>query len=1161
MFSSSVAGGSVCFRCQLRAVTRRAIPSVAAAQIRGPRRQYASEASNTDAPEDDLETILRNQRHDEARQRQQPSPSWAQNDQQEPEKTPKQPALERRTCPYCRKLFNNKQSMQRHKYGGFCPSKPTTDEPAAKEQGQDASGALPEAVAVDDGLGISVESLSVAALEGAALEGVALERETMKAAEGRPLVRRTFKGEPRDVEKPKENKKRFRRGSMKLEADATVLEVNTLGKPAEVIVLRDRGQWKRKPLPVLENREGTTQSTLAAEDLLPDEEAPRVEDYLEFINGLKPDHKTLSAREFKSLYNALLSGFTSLQLEYYVEWHRKGQPPFAKKEDETFDEDLVIDEDLALYEDLPLDEDIFIDKDLPLDVDPDIYEDYAVTEDIAGSEDATASDIFIDQDLPLDVDPDIYEDYVLNDEDYVVTEDIAGSEDVTANEIPAEIEEAMASEDATASDPPAETEEVVANENVAAEEDQLHLSSLFDKPVWYPWMVEQSHWSPEVAGAVEETEYPLRGYILKSMRPKQRLAVQLMRECWGVSAQELQDGNGHLDVRVRDLEFKLLTLGNQRWLHKISRIFLKEGKQMEIIRSQNLIRIVAPKVVAETCVNALNETLEKIKTKSFSLDQVPMQHLDDGILAELGKITNSVVEFGSSNDEIRVSWIHIRNDESDAQLEDLGDVIFRLLLTGHTSASTSNKLIVYPEITDKGKFIEDFSDKNRLSWINRRREWARLCLPLASGKPRTATAWPLSTEALKYKVEPSAEDLTLPSSTLKPKVDAFYNEFTFPRPLEGTPLAIPKPRKEQPEEQKSEDVQGLESTKPTSSGWMPFKVSTNAVFGHILHEHSPSLIKALSQPTTALVNWPRALSPLIPPIANMDLPGWVPYNNPIDATSTVLMRFVPYTEVTNTIKDTADTTTQAPQLELRLDASDRRILGARSLRAVSQTSISDILLPTEHVDVRSTQRLYAELPGRAIDSTEGMAPLVDFLRASRLEPGKGELVTPPRLCDLGLPGWLLRGGSSSGSSSGSDGQVVSAAAEHQQQGVNNNDHKGGLLPPTPGSTPSDEALVPTSYVFAGLEVHRTLQTTYDGWKLVYTSVEAGQGGGRRAELSLEAVPGYDKALRRAGGDVNTSHFLQSMYQLARGLKGRVQEGPDGEVRTSISWVDQEWSGV
>lgn len=565
---------------------------------------------------------------------------------------------------------------------------------------------------------------------------------------------------------------------------------------------------------------------------------------------------------------------------------------------------------------------------------------------------------------------------------------------------------------------------------------------------------------------------------------------------------------------------------------------------------------MAPKAIAETCVNALDETLQSIKTRSFPLHQVPMQNLDAGTLAELGSITNSVVQFDSSHQEvsnatddrlaqavtnpqlqIQVTWIDIRDGASQSdKVEDLADVIFRLLLTAHTSASTTKTLTVYPELEGRGRFLEDFSDKNKLSWIDRRREWARLCLPLTSGKSHTATAWPLTTDVLKYRIQPYAEDFILPTSTLKPKIDAFYKNFTFPRPIEGTPLGIPKPRVDQPEEPEEPElthVEGLELTKPTISGWLPFKVSTNAVFGHVLHQNSPSLVQALSQPTTALVDWPRALSPLIPPVANMSLPGWVPYDQTGTGQSTILLRFVPYTETAAGAREGAPHSPRPPHLELRLLASDTDDLEAHSLRAISQTSISDILLPAEHVDVRATQRLYAELPGAALHATPGMAPLADFLRDSRLEPSRGTLVTPPRVRGLGLPRWLAHGGR------------LLAAGE-------------GLPPATPGDDALENEAVPASYVFAGLEVHRELATTYDGWRLAYTSVEAGQGGGRRAELSLEAVPGHDGALRRRAGAVSATYFLRSMYQLARGLKGHVVEGPDGEeVRTSIAWVDQD----
>lgn len=75
----------------------------------------------------------------------------------------------------------------------------------------------------------------------------------------------------------------------------------------------------------------------------------------------------------------------------------------------------------------------------------------------------------------------------------------------------------------------------------------------------HSWIISQSQWVPEVKGAVAGVGYPLAGYILKSMPPKQRLVMQLMRECWGMSVQELNHGSGAVEVRIRDLEFKLLT--------------------------------------------------------------------------------------------------------------------------------------------------------------------------------------------------------------------------------------------------------------------------------------------------------------------------------------------------------------------------------------------------------------------------------------------------------------------------------------------------------------------------------------------------------------------------------------------------------------------------
>lgn len=74
-----------------------------------------------------------------------------------------------------------------------------------------------------------------------------------------------------------------------------------------------------------------------------------------------------------------------------------------------------------------------------------------------------------------------------------------------------------------------------------------------------PWIVSEIRWIPDVQGAVPDVDPSLQGYILKTMPVKQRRAMQVMRECWGMSVQELTHGLGTLEVKVRDLEFKLLT--------------------------------------------------------------------------------------------------------------------------------------------------------------------------------------------------------------------------------------------------------------------------------------------------------------------------------------------------------------------------------------------------------------------------------------------------------------------------------------------------------------------------------------------------------------------------------------------------------------------------
>lgn len=209
--------------------------------------------------------------------------------------------------------------------------------------------------------------------------------------------------------------KHYRKGAMRLVEDLPQLSVETLGQDAPVIVLREHGQWRRKPMKK-DKRE--VRGGLNIQDHVDQEEGLGLDFILENIDGLRPKHRILPARDFKDVFDILMKGFTAMHLENYIEQYRQR---------------------LAQGDETPF------------------------------------------------------------------------------------------------------------------------LGVIPDELMSRPWIVSQSRWIPEVQGAVEDVAHPLKGYILKTMPPKQRLAMQLMRECWGMSVQELLHGQGVLDIEVRDLEFRLLT--------------------------------------------------------------------------------------------------------------------------------------------------------------------------------------------------------------------------------------------------------------------------------------------------------------------------------------------------------------------------------------------------------------------------------------------------------------------------------------------------------------------------------------------------------------------------------------------------------------------------
>lgn len=87
----------------------------------------------------------------------------------------------------------------------------------------------------------------------------------------------------------------------------------------------------------------------------------------------------------------------------------------------------------------------------------------------------------------------------------------------------------------------------------------------------------------------------------------------------------------------------------------ITRVYLGhgKGKSISVVKSSNLLRIVAPKAIAESCLDAIDKTLQKIQSKTFNMDKTTFANLDPEVVEELGQLTNSVLSLESGRNQVK----------------------------------------------------------------------------------------------------------------------------------------------------------------------------------------------------------------------------------------------------------------------------------------------------------------------------------------------------------------------------------------------------------------------------------------------------------------------------------------------------------------------------
>jgi len=394
-------------------------------------------------------------------------------------------------------------------------------------------------------------------------------------------------------------------------------------------------------------------------------------------------------------------------------------------------------------------------------------------------------------------------------------------------------------------------------------------------------------------------------------------------------------------------------------------------------------------------------------------------------------------------------------------------VATRLLLTAaNFSDRVRYQLACHPSNATHGAMISHHSVEG-LPWRERLRNWTRWTFP--TGKENGNTK----------KFDPKQPPKVLLGTTAQPQ---------------KTSARVKRPKstlKKTPAAKKSETDDGLVYWSPA------LFTQTSVLMGNVIHS---SLDPAMSvSPKTLTSKWiVHSFSTHLPNLSRVLSKFCQKQDNEI--LQQLVLHFQP-----NPFYVKPDTSTQGigaavlsafPPIEMIFDIADDEFKTAKlkHVHAVVDESNADVMLPGNAVDLRFHQRKISSLRKRYID------PIQEFLKKSQLAlAGAGVLETPPSIT---LP--------------------ISRHICHEP-GFKLLNRKTWKMNKREREKDHHEV----EYLFTGLQVRQTIIFEIQGWRLLYTSIEAGKAGGRRGELRLR--PSMD-------GKVMTEEELREMaYKLAHML--------------------------
>ncbi|KAK9417396.1 hypothetical protein SUNI508_08756 [Seiridium unicorne] len=668
--------------------------------------------------------------------------------------------------------------------------------------------------------------------------------------------------------------------------------------------------------------------------------------------------------------------------------------------------------------------------------------------------------------------------------------------------------------------PEKDEEYTIAQTSHSRKAEQDHFTSQFE------WIRTIEPWVP---AHEDRSNRPLHVYLPPDATPKERAVVRIMQECWGLQIEEVATGLGGMRITVYKNQFMPLMRGSHRFLRSISNMYLEEGEVIEAIAAAQEIRILAPRYKCQTIITEIDALIRKIQTHTFPLAYVhsdPAKFTDE-LLEEVGRATNTHVRLTETGNRLQVAWIQLSSHEKH-EVESLSHVVFRFLRSTLQPDPATRTVDVTAtrraQSHDVVRHVVDHSNKEKWAWKDRLGCWARLVAPVSAPHPNIEATEAVGTEPADIKLR---MDIEKPKSTQAQHLQV---------PVEQSPdfsSAAPQ-------------LQNLSVQEISRFPYQPVRWSsslgttTAAIFGHILsaHDEKTAFAGTFSE-GVSLKN--HNFSPVIPhplSLAQLSLSGTKSHKNEVPITSTILVRFFH-----NPDSAARALPLVAPPLELRLSLSepvspseDPEIMGVHSLRAITGTHHNDVLLPTNPVDLRITQTRSASLQGSA-SALPAWQPIADFLSRSRLDFGAGKLEMAETQ-RFQIPLWLFeRVAMKKRKIRTKQRQVL--ALDHENDG---SEEAGKAPEQVQGQEKEIEeeeeeagpnALRSTLYDFAGLELHRSVAVPYpedERFSLTYTSIEAGMGGGRRAELTLRPVPASDAIASRESAQTTAPNAENAKFE-------------------------------